>query len=162
MKNYAKRLTRLGLTIVLFGLCACASLPENIVSKPEVSLRDVEVVGLGFKAQTFLLSFDISNPNPFPLPVSHISYALKLDGQRFASGETPSEISVPASGETRFAISVELNLLSTAPQLLSIVRNGVRQEIPYELKGELGIDLPLTPPLSYETDGLIQLDSSGF
>lgn len=162
MKNYTRQLTTLGILGVFCGLSACASLSENLIGKPEVELRGVQVVGLGFKAQTFLLSFDVSNPNPFPLPVSHVSYSLKLDGQRFASGETSSDFSVPASGDTQFAISVELDLLTTAPRLLSIVRDGVQSEIPYELKGELGIDIPLTPPVSYQTDGTIRLDSSGF
>jgi LEA14-like dessication related protein len=144
------------------GLGACASLPENVISKPEVKLRDVQVMGLGFQNQTFLLSFDISNPNPFPLPVNHVSYSVRLDGQRFASGKTASDISVPAGGESRFAISVELDLLSTAPRVLSIMRDGTRREIPYRLDGELGIDIPMTPPVSYRTEGLIRLDSSGF
>lgn len=148
-----------GAILVLGG---CASLPENLVAKPEVKLRDVQVVGLGFKNQTFLLSFDIHNPNPYPLPVNHVSYGIKLDGQRFASGKTDSKISVPAGGDTQFAISVELDLLQTAPSLLSIVREGVRGEIPYELEGQLGIDLPLTPSVSYRSDGAIRLDSGGF
>jgi len=148
--------------VVALGLGACASLPENIVSKPEVNLRDVQVMGLGFNNQTFLLSFDISNPNPFPLPVNHVSYGVKLDGHRFASGNTPSAINVPASGATQFAISVELDLLNTAPKLLAIIRDGVRGEIPYELEGRLGIDLPLTPSVSYRTDGAIRLNSGGF
>ena len=38
----------------------CASLPENLIRQPEVQLRDVQVVGLGFNNQTFLLSFDIT------------------------------------------------------------------------------------------------------
>ena len=115
-------------------------------------------MGLGFKNQTFLLSFDIHNPNPFTLPVNHVRYDVRLDGMRFASGETPSEISVPASGDTEFAISVELDLLSTAPQLLSIVREGARGEIPYELKGVLGVDIPFTPAVSYRSGGAIQLN----
>jgi len=156
--NYTRRLAIAGFFVGLFGLGACASLPENLISKPEVELRDVQVVGLGFKGQTFLLSFDISNPNPFPLPVGHVSYDLRLDGLRFASGETPSEISVPASGKTDFAISVELDLLTTAPRLLSIVRDGARSEIPYELQGELGIDIPLTPPMTFGTNGSIRID----
>ncbi len=86
--NYTRRLALVGSVFALCGLGACASLPENVISKPELRLQNVQVVGLGFKAQTFLLSFDISNPNPFPLPVSHVSYALDLDGYRFASGET--------------------------------------------------------------------------
>jgi LEA14-like dessication related protein len=95
------------------------------------------------------------------LPVEHISFGVRLDGQRFASGETASEVSVPADGDTSFAISVELDLLSTAPQLLSIVRENRRREIPYALEGRLGVGIPMTPPVSYRTDGLIRLGSDG-
>lgn len=144
---------------VMLTLSACASLPENIISKPEVQLRDVQVMGLGFKNQTFLLSFDIHNPNPFPLPVNHVSYGVRLDGHRFASGQTPGNFSVPASGDEQFDISVELDLLTTAPQLLSIVRDGARGEIPYELEGQLGVDIPLVPAVAYRTNGAIRLNS---
>ena len=157
--SYGKRLIATGLAITVFALAACESLPETIVSSPAVELRDVTLVGLGFSNQTFLLSFDIRNPNPFSLPVSHISYGVKLDGQRFASGQTPSDIAVPASGTSQFAISVELDLLSTAPRLLSVIRDGTRTEIPYELEGELGVDIPFAPPVSYRSNGAIQLGS---
>lgn len=151
----SRRLAIMGLMLALAG---CASLSENLISTPDVQLRDVKVVGLGFNNQTFLLSFDIHNPNPFPLPVNHVSYGLRLDGQRFANGKTTSDISVPASGDARFAISVELDLLTTAPQLLSIVRDGTRGEVPYQLDGQLGIDIPLTPPVAYRTQGTIRLN----
>ncbi len=160
--NYARRIAAAAMLAALAALGGCATLPENIIGTPEVELRDVQVLGLGFQSQTFLLSFDISNPNPFPLPVSHVSYGVKLDGMRFASGKTASDISVPASGATQFAISVELDLLTTAPRLLSVVRDAARSEIPYELEGQLGIDLPLTPPVSYHSSGAIRLDSRGF
>lgn len=157
-RRIAIRIACVGLVAVMGGLAACESLPENLVSQPDVKLRDVQVQGLGFNAQTFLLTFDISNPNPFPLPVNRVSYGLKLDGQHFASGETDGEVRVPASGATQFAISVDLDLLNTAPRLLSIIRDGVRREIPWELDGELGLDLPLTPPVTYQSSGLIQLN----
>ena len=160
--NCGKRWRLLALLAMLTGLGACETLPENLIEKPEVVLRDVQVVGLGLNAQTFLLSFDISNPNPFPLPVNHVSYGVKLDGQRFATGRTPGNISVPASGTTQFSISVDLDLLNTAPALLSIVREGVRREVPYELEGELGVDIPLTPPVRYRSEGAIRLNSGGF
>ena len=159
VKSCGKRLTATMLAVTVFGLAACESLPENIISSPEVELRDVEVVGLGFSSQTFLLSFDIRNPNPFSLPVSHVSYGIKLGGQRFASGQTSSDISVPASGTSQFAISVDLDLLNTAPRLLSVIRDSTRAEIPYELDGQLSIDIPFTPPVNYRTSGTIQLSS---
>ena len=160
--NCVRRCRTMLLVLALSGLAACASLPENMIASPDIELRDVQVMGLGFDSQTFLLSFDISNPNPFPLPVRHIRYGVRFDGQRFASGETESSISVPAGGETDFAISVELDLLKTAPQLLTIIRAGARRDIPYTLAGELGIDIPMAPPVSYRTDGTIRLAAGGF
>lgn len=160
--NYGRHKAVLATVVAFVALSGCASLPDDLVARPDVSLRDVKVTGLGFKNQTFLLTFDISNPNPFPLPVKHVSYGVSLDGQRFASGATPCALSIPASGNGEFSISVELDLLATAPQLLSIVRDGARGAIPYELHGQLGLDLPLAPAVRYGKEGSIRLNSSGF
>lgn len=159
-----KTMIKMRLQIALLACCmsACASLPENLVNTPSVNLSDVQVVGLGFKTQTFLLSFDVANPNPFPLPVSNIDYGVKLDGQRFASGETVCDFTVPANGDANFAISVDLNLLQTAPQLLSIVRDGTRQDISYELEGRFGVDIPLIPTVNYRNSGKIRFSSDTF
>ena len=160
--NCSKRTAVAGLLLVLGTLGACASLPQNVVSRPDVTLRDVQVMGLGFKNQTFLLSFDIYNSNAFPLPLNHVSYSVRLDGHRFASGNTACDISVPANGRSDISISVELDLLTTAPQLLTIVRASVRDAVPYELEGQFGLDLPLAPTVSYRKSGAIRLNSGDF
>jgi len=160
--NCSKRVAIPGILLVMGMLGACASLPKDLIGRPDVQLRDVQVMGLGFKSQTFLLSFDVYNPNPFPLPVNHVSYGVRLDGHRFASGDTPCDISVPAGGESEVAISVDLDLLATAPQLLAIIREGTRGEIRYELEGQFGLDLPLAASVSYQKDGTIRLNSGGF
>jgi len=137
-------------------LSACASM-ETLISAPDVSLRNVQLTELNFSEQTFLLGFDVTNPNPFPLPISTVSYGVELDGQYFAGGETRGGFTVPASGDGEFAISVQLNLLKTAPQLLFIIRDGANREIPYELKGRLGVDIPFAKPVSFESTGEIRL-----
>lgn len=156
--------TKMGYSIALLAifLSSCATLPDDLVSTPKVSLSNVEIVGLGFKSQTFLLSFDVTNPNPFPLPIRNVSYGVRLDGQRFASGETPCEFTVPANGDANFAISVDLNLLQTAPQLLAIVRDSTRRDVEYELEGQFAVDIPLVPALRYQDSGAIQLNSGSF
>lgn len=137
-------------------LTGCASM-DNLVSAPEVSLKNVEVTDLDFSGQTFVLAFDVSNPNPFPLPVRSISYGVDLDGYRFASGSTPAEIMVPASGDADFAISVELNLMRTAPQLLFIVRDSLKRDIPYQLNGEFTLDIPMGESVTFETEGAVRM-----
>jgi LEA14-like dessication related protein len=157
-----KRIRITGAMLAMIVLTACASLPESLVTAPRVQLSNIQVVGLGFNSQTFLLSFDVTNPNPFSLPIRSVSYGVKLDGQRFASGETQSAFSVPADGSAEFAISVDLNLLQSAPQLLAIVRDGARRDLPYELTGQFGVDIPFTPPLRYRNQGLIRLESGSY
>jgi LEA14-like dessication related protein len=140
----------------LFFLAGCAS-TGSLVSTPAVDLRNVEATELGFSGQTFLLVFDVENPNPFPLPVNAISYGVELDGYRFASGSTVGDFTVPASGQAEFTISVEVDLLQTAPPLLYIVKDALEQDIPYELNGTFGLGIPMTDPLRFRTSGAVRL-----
>jgi LEA14-like dessication related protein len=149
----------LGSGIVASLLLGCAS-TAHLVDAPSVRLSNVEVTEIDLSNQTFLLDFEVSNPNPFPLPVRAISYGVELDGFRFASGETRGEFTVPADGDGSFAISVDVNLMRTAPQLLFIVNDGVRREIPYALHGRFEVDIPLAPSLSFRNDGTIRLHAA--
>ena len=144
------------IAVSLSILSGCAS-TDNLVSAPEVSLKDVEVTDLDLSGQTFVLAFDVNNPNPFPLPVKSISYGVDLDGYRFASGSTSASIMVPAAGDANFAISVELNLMRTAPQLLFIVRDSLKRDIPYQLSGEFALDIPMGESVSFETEGAVRM-----
>ena len=168
--NYVRRgmpMKQLARFRVVGALCAaivlasCAGM-EPLVSAPGVSLRNVHVTELDHKSQTFLLGFDITNPNPFPLPISHVAYGIELDGHQFAGGRAPSAFTVAAQSDSEFSISVELDLLRTAPKLLYVVHDGVTRDIPYSLKGELGVDIPAVPPLKFETEGEIRLFAAAF
>jgi LEA14-like dessication related protein len=149
------------LLVSSIALSACASV-SSMVNPPEVNLRGVQMTEFSFTGQTFLLDFDVSNPNPYPLPVKSVKYGVELDGHTFATGNTQGEFSIPASGDSEFSISVDLNLLQTAPKLLSIVRDGARHDIPYQIEGELGIDIPYAPPVSFRSGGEIRLQTSAF
>lgn len=140
---------------VVFLLASCATGPA--VEAPGVSLRNVEVTSLEFSRQRFLLGFDVTNPNPFPLPVTRVRYGVELDGQRFAGGESVGRFTVPALGDGSFAISVELNLLKTAPRILEVVRDGAGHDIPYALEGDFGVDIPLVGALPFRMAGEIRL-----
>ena len=149
-----------GSVVLAVLLSSCAGF-ENVVSAPNVSLRNVHVESIGLGGQTFILAFDVTNPNPFPLPIKTVDYSVKLDGHRFASGATTSAFTVPAGSDGEFGISVDVNLLQTAPELLFIVRDASRRDIPYSLEGQLGVDIPYTKPVKFENTGLIRLQAAG-
>lgn len=154
------RSTLLSSSVVLSVLLSSCASFENIVTAPNVSLRNVHIEDIGMGGQTFVLAFDVTNPNPFPLPIKTVDYSVKLDGHRFASGAAVSAFTVPAGSDSEFGISVDVNLLQTAPELLFIVRDASRRDIPYELKGQLGVDIPYTKPVKFEQTGLIRLHAS--
>jgi LEA14-like dessication related protein len=138
---------------------SCATGP--VVEAPGVSLRNVEVTSLDFSRQSFLLGFDVTNPNPFPLPVTRVRYGVELYGQLFAGGESTGRFTVPALGDGTFAISVELDLLKTAPRILEVVRSGGGRDIPYAIEGDFGVDIPLVDSLPFRKTGEIRLRAHG-
>lgn len=146
------------LVLVSLFLAACAG-TRVAIAPPLVSLSKVDVTEVDFSKQTFLLSFDVSNPNPFPLPVNYVTYGVELNNERFASGKTAASFTVPANSDGQFAISVDLDLFRTAPKLLYTVRDGTARDLPYELSGKLGVDIPMAPSVPFETRGEIRLHS---
>jgi LEA14-like dessication related protein len=153
----ALKLVRLAsVLLVTVVLSACAG-TSSLVSAPGVSLSDVEITELDFKSQTFLLGFDVTNPNPFPLPVTSVSYGVDLDGHRFATGKTQGNFVVPANGDGEFAISVRLDLLRSSPQLLYTVRDAAMGDVTYALEGSLGVGIPAAKPIRFESSGQVRL-----
>jgi LEA14-like dessication related protein len=145
-------------TILLasLALSACASL-QDLVSPPGVSLRNVHAEALDLDGQTFLLDFDVTNPNPFPLPLTEIRYGIEIDGLRFASGTTPASLNIPAGSDGSFAIRVEMDLVNTVPDLLFVLREGLDRDIPYALSGEFETGIPGARPVHFNSEGAVRL-----
>lgn len=139
------RVLLLALTVATTG-CAGAG---AMISSPEVRLTSIELRDADFDQQTFMLGFDVSNPNPFPLPVKEMSYRVRLGDQQFASGKTQSNFTVPSNGGTAFMISVEVDLLRTTTKLASFMPGNLRQELNYELTGSFLVDIPFAKPLKF-------------
>lgn len=144
------------LAVASLMLSACAG-TETLVATPQVELTRVSLERASFDRQTFLLSFDVSNPNAFPLPIRSIKYRLLFDDERFAGGETAASFTVPAHGDDRFAISVEIDILGSASHVTSLLSGGIPDHVNYRLDGSLAVDIPFTRPLPFSSSGAIQV-----
>ena len=154
-----KRASEITSLLVAAMLASCAASGLSI-EKPAVTLSAVEMSSLSFSGQTFVLSFDVNNPNPFPLPIRSVRYHLQLADQTFASDETQGDFSIPATGDGEFDISVELDILKSAGQLTSVLRSGMREPVPYQLSGSLAVDIPYVKPLPFSTSGAVTIASN--
>ena len=147
-------------TLACLSAGCATTTTDTLIQQPTVELSGVVLDELNFSGQTVLLSFDVSNPNPYPLPVRAVRYHVQLDDESFARGETVGEFSVPAGGDGQFAISVELDVLKSMSSLTSVLKDGVHKPINYELIGSLALDLPLVKPVPFSTTGLITIASN--
>lgn len=147
------------LAIAVISACAGTG---SIISSPQVTLTGIEITRADFDSQTFLLGFEVSNPNPFPLPVKSVRYRVRLGEQQFASGETAGNFTVPSQGNGHFSISVQLNLLKTTSNISSLIRTGMSRDFDYELSGSFAVDIPFTRPLEFESGGNIAMQAAAF
>jgi LEA14-like dessication related protein len=139
-------------------LAACAG-PAMLVDSPTIRLTRIESGHMSFNRQTFVLGFDISNPNSFPLPVQVLNYNVQIADQQFASGKTDGAFTVPANGDSSFAISVDLDMMQQTSRIGTLLRAGSQGQIPYELNGSLTVDIPFTQAIPFSNKGTISLIS---
>ena len=147
--------------LAIAAISACAG-SGSLISSPQVSLTGIEITSADFNSQTFLLSFDVNNPNPFPLPIKSVRYRVRLGEQQFASGETQGNFTVPSEGNGAFAISVQLDLLKTSSNISSLIRSGMSRDLDYELSGSFAVDIPFAKPLDFKSGGNIEMQAAAF
>jgi LEA14-like dessication related protein len=157
--RHIKIFRKMFLLIAVVSLTACAG-TGSVIGSPSVDLTGVELTSANLRRQTFLLRFDVSNPNPFPLPVKAVEYRVDFDNEKFAGGETQGNFTVPAHGDNTFAISVDLDFISSATHLASLIRGGFRENVSYELKGSLAVDIPFVKPIPFSNSGVINMSQT--
>lgn len=151
-------------TLLLFAIAvvsACAG-TDALISPPAVRLTSIELMDADFDRQSFILGFDVANPNSFPLPIKSVRYSVRLGDQQFASGQTQATITVPSNGSAAFRISVEVDLLKTTTRLASFIPGSVNRSLDYELSGSLAVDIPFAKPLEFSHRDSIELMAAGF
>ena len=145
--------------IATIGMLAACAGPVTLVDSPSIRLTRIDSGHMSFNRQTFVLGFDISNPNSFPLPVQILNYDVQIADQDFASGKTEGAFTVPANGDSSFSISVDLDMMQQSSSIASLLRAGSQGQIPYELNGSLTVDIPFTQAIPFSNKGTISLTS---
>jgi len=161
MNNILLRTRLLAVLLSICVLSACAN-TGGLISSPSVDLTSVQLEKMSLSQQTFLLGFDVDNPNSFPLPIRAVEYTVRFDDEKFAGGATEGDFTVPARGQDDFTISVDLDFLSTASQLSALLRRGVPETVNYELEGRLTVDIPFARPIPFSSSGVIDVQTKGF
>lgn len=146
------------LVLAFWTATGCATLSQSMEA-PDVSIAGLRIVDANLAQQTYELTLNVNNPNPVALPVRGIAYRIELGGEEFASGSTLRAFTVPAGGESDFAVTISTDLVRSFAGLQRLISNG-EQVFAYKIGGELQVNLPLVKALPFATTGEIDLTSA--
>ena len=139
-------------TVALLGGCALA--PR--LATPTLTIVGVKLEGSDLLAQHLRVRVHVQNPNDRTLPIKGIEYALDLDGQPFATGESASSFVVPALGEAEFDVNVTTNMAGTLVRLLARPPDA-RASVPYRLTGKISLSAGWLQSIPFEQHGTFSL-----
>lgn len=154
--NKARTLSKHAFFIaVLFFLSGCATLDLDY-EEPSVELVSFKALPADGFEQNFEVGLKLTNPNNFELPLNGISYQLNILGETLAHGVATDIPTVGAYGETRFVVPVSTSLIRGFKVIRALLDNK-GQDISYQLKAKLDIDIPFMPKLTVVQDGKVPL-----
>ena len=86
--------------LTVAGGCGPFKAPHlpKVVHTPDAVITAVRLVDAGDRAARFDVDVTLSNPNDFPLPLTHAKYELKIAGLAYATDVLP-KTTLPAAGE---------------------------------------------------------------
>lgn len=138
---------------VLFFMSGCATLSLNY-EEPSVELISFKALPVNGFEQKFEIGLKLTNPNNFALPFNGMSYQLNVAGETLAHGVAADIPTLLAYGEARFVVPVSTSLLRGIKVISALIDNQ-GENISYQLKAKLDIDIPLVPRLNVTQEGVI-------
>ncbi len=137
----------------LFLLSGCATMNLDY-EEPSVELVSFKALPANGFAQNFEIGLKLSNPNNFELPFNGISYQLSVAGEILAHGVAANIPTAAAYGESRFVVPVSTSLMRGI-KVIRVLMKSHGQDVSYQLKAKLDIDIPFVPKLTIIQDGVI-------
>lgn len=138
----------------LLMLCAVGCAPK--FERPILTVSSVELQSGNLFHQSFLVKFQVQNPNDRQLPVQGLHADLDVGGQRIASGASNRAFVVPPMGQSEFDMTITANVAAALLQLA----NQHADTIDYELSGSANLDLPFLREVPFHQAGSFSLKGS--
>lgn len=122
---------------------------------PVVKLHEVDAARYSADEVNALFYLGVENPNPFPVKLSALSYAVAIAGKKLAEGDIGRGEKVGSASTGVFEVQVSVNKETYGAEVAKLIKT---LSLPYQVTGELTGDLFRQP---YELTGDIKLNVSG-
>ncbi len=121
--------------LAIFVLQACGSLDKRLNPiQPKVFIDAIEIEDASLSGLTALLTLNLENPNNFALNAKGLDYTMSLAGTNILSGETQSNMSVPALGSGKIEVPVRISYASILETIPKVMETGIAS---YKFSGSI-------------------------
>ena len=136
----------------------CSSAGSDFVA-PRITVDNLVALPPSAGQQRFRVSLTIDNPNPEPLPIVDLTFALRLADQGILDGRV-APTTVPALDRQTVTLDVGSEIMSSLSRLRSFAE-GPDNALPYELSGRLTLNRTLSNPIPFAHRGQVPLSADG-
>jgi len=120
------------LYLILFLAAGCS--PAWMLSRPEVTVRDLAVKQMSFTGMTLSLTLGVTNPNGVDVTLRRFSYRLYLEKALVAEGELSDPILLPGHQTVYPSVPIPLTWKALQNAGTLFLNPGA---VPYRLEGDL-------------------------
>jgi len=111
---------------LMFTTCA---LLQNVVKKPEVTLKSVEFTSIDFTGLTLLCKVDVKNNYLIDVPLPKIDWDLFVIGSPFVKGVIQSNGSLKSKGSTEVQFPVSFKYVDLIKAITALNDQNARYKI---------------------------------
>ncbi|QMU62442.1 MAG: hypothetical protein GKR92_12330 [Gammaproteobacteria bacterium] len=112
--------------LVVLVLQGCGTLDKRLNPiQPKVFIDAIEIEDATLSGLTALLTLNVENPNNFALNAKGLDYTMSLAGTDILSGESASNMSVPALGSGKIEVPVRISYASILETIPKVLETGV-------------------------------------
>lgn len=139
--HHSLTLNLISLVIILVFIQSCTQLSELAnISKPSLSVVDMNITGLTLQDIELTADVEIDNPNNVGIDLSSYSYALDINDRNFVAGNEQRGMTIKAKNKNVVQVPITL----TFTELLETFQSMKDQdESDYSFSADFGFELPV-------------------
>lgn len=113
-------------SILLSQLTGCSSINKRLNPiQPEVFVDAIKIENASLSGITALLTLNVRNPNDFALNARGLDYTMSMSGTNIITGESQSNMSVPALGSGAIEVPVRISYAAILETIPKVFETGV-------------------------------------
>ena len=130
---------RLSVAFVLAS-AACATLRNLTFTEPDVSLQEIDVIGIGLTGGTLNLVFDVWNPNDYRIRSTRLEVGIDLEGTHFGDALLDRPLDLSPTNHSRAVVPVRFEWAGLGAGAKALV---TKRAVGYAITGAVLLDTPL-------------------